>query len=106
MACGAGRKYDLEERLLRFTERLIDVVEALPATRVGSHIANQLTRCGTAPLANYGEAQGAVVAGRFRAQDEGLAQGTARGARLAVVDSAEEDGRIGPQPRPAARRVR
>jgi four helix bundle protein len=57
MARGAGRKYDLEERLLRFTERLIDVVEALPATRVGSHIANQLTRCGTAPLANYGEAQ-------------------------------------------------
>jgi len=59
MARGAGRKYDLEERRLRFTERLIDVVEALPATRVGSHIANQLTRCGTAPLANYGEAQSA-----------------------------------------------
>jgi four helix bundle protein len=59
MARGAGGKYDLEERLLRFTERLIDVVEAIPATRVGCHIANQLTRCGTAPLANYGEAQSA-----------------------------------------------
>ena len=55
----SNKKYDLEERLLQFTERLIDVVEALPATRIGSHIASQLTRCGTAPLANYGEAQSA-----------------------------------------------
>ena len=53
------RKYDLEERFLRFTERVLDVIEALPSTRVGSHIAGQLTRCGTAPLANCGEAQSA-----------------------------------------------
>ena len=46
------RKYDIEDRLLRFTERLLDVVEALPPTRVGNHIAGQLTRCGTSPLAN------------------------------------------------------
>ena len=52
------RKYDIEDRLLRFTERLLDVVEALPPTRVGNHIAGQLTRCGTSPLANYAEAQG------------------------------------------------
>jgi four helix bundle protein len=54
-----SRQYDLEERLLRFTERLVDVVEALPAKRVSNHIARQLTRCGTAPLANYSEAQSA-----------------------------------------------
>ena len=54
----AGRKYDIEDRLLQFTERLLDVVEALPPTRVGNHIAGQLTRCGTSPLANYAEAQG------------------------------------------------
>ena len=55
----SSREYDLEERLLRFTERLVDVVEALPPKRVGNHIANQLTRCGTSSLANYSEAQSA-----------------------------------------------
>ncbi len=35
------------------------VVEALPRTRVGHHIAGQLLRCGTAPASNYGEAQSA-----------------------------------------------
>ncbi len=55
----SSRQYDLEERLLCFTERLIDVVEAMPAKRVSNHIANQLTRCGTSPLANYSEAQSA-----------------------------------------------
>ena len=58
MAERASRKYDIEDRLLRFTERILEVVEALPATRVGSHIAGQLTRCGASPLANYAEAQG------------------------------------------------
>jgi len=58
MAKAEGRKYDIEDRLLRFTERILEVVEALPATRVGSHIAGQLTRCGASPLANYAEAQG------------------------------------------------
>ena len=52
-------KYDLEERLLAFTSLLIDVLESLPATRVGNHIAGQLVRCGTSPLANYAEAQSA-----------------------------------------------
>jgi len=59
MSVKSDRTYDLQERLLGFTERIVDVVEALPATRIGNHIAGQLTRCGTAPLANYGEAQAA-----------------------------------------------
>ena len=54
-----GRKYDLEERLIDFAVRIINIVEALPNTRTGNHIANQLVRCGTSPAPNYGEAQSA-----------------------------------------------
>jgi len=53
------RKYDLEQRLFEFTVRIIDIVEALPDTPVGKHIADQLVRCGTSPAPNYGEAQSA-----------------------------------------------
>ena len=52
-------KYDLEERLIDFAVRIINVVEALPNTRAGNHIAGQLVRCGTSPAPNYGEAQSA-----------------------------------------------
>jgi four helix bundle protein len=53
------RKYDLEERLIGFAVCATDVAEALPATRLGNHIAGQLIRCGTSPAANYAEAQSA-----------------------------------------------
>ena len=51
--------YDLEDRLVEFSVRIADIVDNLPNTRLGNHIAGQLTRCGTAPALNYGEAQGA-----------------------------------------------
>jgi len=54
-----NRKYDLEERLLNYTINIIEVVEALPNTRTGNHIANQLLRSGTSPYPNHGEAQAA-----------------------------------------------
>lgn len=54
-----NRKYDLEERLLNYTINIIKVVEALPNTRTGNHIANQLLRSGTSPYPNHGEAQAA-----------------------------------------------
>ena len=54
-----SNKYDLPERLLQFTIATLDLVEALPNTRVGNHIAGQLVRCGTAGAPNYAEAQGA-----------------------------------------------
>ena len=53
------RRFDLEERLLEYAVRIIRLVDALPATRAGRHVANQLLRCGTSPLANHGELQGA-----------------------------------------------
>jgi len=52
-------RYDLEERLLEYAVRVIRLVDALPATRAGRHVADQLLRCGTSPLANHGELQGA-----------------------------------------------
>lgn len=45
--------------MLDFSVRIINVVEALPNTRAGNHVAGQLVRCGTSPAPNYGEAQSA-----------------------------------------------
>ncbi len=53
------RRYDLEERLMMFADRILNVVDSLPRTRTGNHIGNQLVRCGSSPVANYGEAQSA-----------------------------------------------
>ena len=53
------RRFDLEERLLEYAVRIIRLVDALPATKAGRHVADQLLRCGTSPLANHGELQGA-----------------------------------------------
>ena len=53
------KRFDLEERLLEYAVRIIRLVDALPATRAGRHVADQLLRCGTSPLANHGELQGA-----------------------------------------------
>ena len=52
-----GRAYDLEERLLDYSVRIIRLVEALPNTRAGNHVAGQWLRSGTSPLPNHGEAQ-------------------------------------------------
>lgn len=46
----------LEERLLDFSARVGKVVDSLPDTRLGRHIAGQLVRSGTSPSANYAEA--------------------------------------------------
>ena len=59
------RVYDLEDRLIDFGVRAMDVVEALPDTRSGNHVAGQLIRCGTSPASNYGEAQSAESQGDF-----------------------------------------
>ncbi len=54
-----NRRFDLEDRLIEFSALIIDIVETLPITRVGNHIAGQLLRSGTAAAPDYGEAQGA-----------------------------------------------
>jgi len=51
--------YDLEDRLLDYAARIIRLTGALPRSRAGSHVADQLLRSGTSPLSNHGEAQAA-----------------------------------------------
>jgi four helix bundle protein len=60
-----NQSYDLEERLLDYSARIIRLVERLPNTRAGNHVAGQLLRSGTSPLPNHGEAQAAESAKDF-----------------------------------------
>ena len=53
------RKYDLEDRLVNYSCRMIDVVEAFPNSRAGNYIAGQLIKSCISPTFNYGEVQGA-----------------------------------------------
>ncbi len=51
------KEYDLEDRLVNYSCRMIDVVDALPGTRAGNYIAGQLIRSCHSPAFNYGEVQ-------------------------------------------------
>jgi four helix bundle protein len=48
---------ELSDRLWQFAARIAKVVDALPDTRVGRHVAAQIIRSGTAPGPNYDEAR-------------------------------------------------
>ena len=50
---------ELEDRLINFAVMVIGVVEVLPNSKAGNHIAGQLVRSGTSPAPNYGEARSA-----------------------------------------------
>ena len=53
------RPYDLQDRLIEFSVRIIKLVEAIPESKAGKHICSQLLRSGTSPAPNYGESQSA-----------------------------------------------
>lgn len=53
------KKFDLEDRLIDFGCRIIDIVESLPNSKAAVYIANQMIRCGLAPSLLYGEVQAA-----------------------------------------------
>ena len=53
------RSNQLQERLIRFSVRIVNLVDSLPSGRAASHFGRQLLRCGTAPAPNYAEARGA-----------------------------------------------
>ena len=55
----ADRAYDLEDRLLGYSVRIIRVAESMNRTAAGLDIADQLHRPGTSPYGNHGEAEGA-----------------------------------------------
>jgi four helix bundle protein len=50
---------NLADRILQFSARVVRLVMALPATRPGKKIADELLRASTSVGANYEEAQGA-----------------------------------------------
>jgi four helix bundle protein len=53
------KNFDLENRLVAFAVMALAVAEKLPPSYAGNHLGGQLTRSGTAPALNYGEAQAA-----------------------------------------------
>ena len=53
------RANQLEDRLINFAVRIVNLSTRLPKTPVGKHIASQIMRSGTSPAPNYGEARGA-----------------------------------------------
>lgn len=58
-------KFDLEQRLVEFAVRIIDLAEALPKTFAGKHLSGQIIRSGTSPALNYAEAQAAESGADF-----------------------------------------
>ena len=49
--------YDVDAHMLDFSVSIIDIVEALPNTRSGNHIARKLVRFGTGALPYYSQGQ-------------------------------------------------
>lgn len=54
-----GKTYDLEERLLDYGARIINLCRLLHHDLAERHIAGQLLRSGTAPASHHAEAQAA-----------------------------------------------
>jgi four helix bundle protein len=52
-------RFDLEDRLLRYAANVVRLVNDIPGTRAGKHVAGQFLRSGTSVLPNHGEAQAA-----------------------------------------------
>ena len=50
---------DIAARLVALAVTVVEIVDALPDTLAGRHVAGQLLRSGTSPSANYEEARGA-----------------------------------------------
>jgi len=59
---GEAQPRELAERLIDFAVRMGRVVDALPRSCLGRHVAGQLVRSGTSPAPNY--AEGCAAASR------------------------------------------
>ncbi len=54
-----ARGDDIEDRLIDFAVRIIQVCGTIPKTPAGRQVRGQLLRSETGPAPNYGEARGA-----------------------------------------------
>ena len=59
------KKFDLEERLVKFAVMIISLAEALEDSQAGKYIAGQIIRSGISPALNYGEAKSAESSNDF-----------------------------------------
>ena len=50
---------DLENRLIDFSIKVVNLIKSLPEDRITNHLTGQLLRSATSSALNYGEAQGA-----------------------------------------------
>ncbi|MEW6407551.1 MAG: four helix bundle protein [Patescibacteria group bacterium] len=53
------KKFDLEERMAKFGENIIELAKSLPKDSINNPLINQLVRSATSIGANYMEANGA-----------------------------------------------
>ncbi|MCW3074817.1 MAG: four helix bundle protein [Flaviaesturariibacter sp.] len=53
------RKFDLEDRLVKFAIAVLEICDILPNTKAAKNLEHQLSKSGTAPALMYGEVQGA-----------------------------------------------
>ena len=54
-----GKGEDIEDRLVTFAVKILDLCDLIPKTPAGCHISGQLLRSGSSPAPNYGEVRGA-----------------------------------------------
>jgi four helix bundle protein len=54
-----SRSDELEERLLAFSVQILKIVEQLPSTRTGDHVAGQLLRSVTSAYPDHGDTESA-----------------------------------------------
>jgi four helix bundle protein len=54
-----NKKYDLEDRLIKFSCSCLEICDLLPNSRVGNNLEFQLSKSSTASALIYGEAQAA-----------------------------------------------
>ena len=52
-----SKRVQLENRLIDFSIKIINITEKPPNTYASNHLGNQILRSGTSPALNYGEAQ-------------------------------------------------
>lgn len=53
------KPFDLEDRLVEFACSCLRICDLMPNTKAGHNLEHQLSKSGTAPALNYGEAQAA-----------------------------------------------
>ena len=84
-SAAASKHDELSERLLPFAVRIGKLVNALPANRLGRHVAGQLIRAGHCTTAQLRRSPCSGEPRRFRSQVEHRFERTSRVPRLASV---------------------